>query len=87
MLTLDMCDSESPSTMAGIHVAEGLGIPYLRAFTMPWTSTSVYPHAFAANVDLGPTYNSLSYSLFDTVMWKATSGQVNKWRKNQLGSV
>lgn len=23
--------------MAGIHVAEALGIPYFRAFTMPWT--------------------------------------------------
>lgn len=68
---------ESPSTMAGIHVAEGLGeylcptclrlldqrcpremltatatsrkkgIPYFRAFTMPWTKTSAYPQAFS----------------------------------------
>lgn len=36
---------ESPSTMAGIHVAEALNIPYFRAFTMPWTTTSTYPHA------------------------------------------
>ena len=34
---------------------------------MPWTSTSTYPHAFAASVDLGPTYNQLSYSIFDNV--------------------
>ena len=38
---------ESPSAMAGIHVAEALGIPYFRAFTMPWTRTRAYPHAFA----------------------------------------
>lgn len=76
---------ESPSTMAGIHVAEALGIPYFRAFTMPWTTTSTYPQAFAAGVDLGPTYNQLSYTLYDSIIWKATAGQVNRWRKNELG--
>ncbi|KAK4704988.1 hypothetical protein P7C70_g1228, partial [Phenoliferia sp. Uapishka_3] len=75
---------ESPSTFAGIHVAEALGIPYFRAFTMPWTSTATYPQAFAASVDLGPTYNLLSYSIFDNVIWKAMSGQINRWRKNML---
>jgi sterol 3beta-glucosyltransferase len=34
---------ESPSAMAGIHIAERLQIPYFRAFTMPWTRTSAYP--------------------------------------------
>ena len=38
---------ESPSAMAGIHIAEALGIPYYRAFTMTWTRTRAYPHAFA----------------------------------------
>lgn len=76
---------ESPSTMAGIHVAEALGIPYFRAFTMPWTTTSTYPQAFAAGVDLGPTYNQLSYTLYDSIIWKATAGQVNRWRKHELG--
>ncbi|KAF8758997.1 the biosynthesis of sterol glucoside [Rhizoctonia solani] len=38
---------ESPSAMAGIHIAEALKIPYFRAFTMPWTRTRAYPHAFA----------------------------------------
>jgi hypothetical protein len=28
---------ESPSAMAGVHIAEALGIPYFRTFTMPWT--------------------------------------------------
>ncbi|KAM0787800.1 hypothetical protein ACM66B_003854 [Microbotryomycetes sp. NB124-2] len=76
---------ESPSTFAGIHVAEALQIPYMRAFTMPWTSTSAYPQAFAASVDLGAGYNLMSYSLFDSVIWKAMSGQVNRWRKHDLG--
>ena len=34
---------ESPSAMGGLHIAEGLGVPYFRAFTMPWTRTRAYP--------------------------------------------
>jgi hypothetical protein len=30
---------ESPSAMAGYHIAEALRIPYFRAFTMTWTRT------------------------------------------------
>ena len=30
---------ESPSAMAGYHIAEALHIPYFRAFTMTWTRT------------------------------------------------
>ena len=38
---------ESPSAMGGIHIADALEIPYFRAFTMTWTRTRAYPHAFA----------------------------------------
>lgn len=30
---------ESPSAMAGYHIAEALKIPYFRAFTMTWSRT------------------------------------------------
>ncbi len=77
---------ESPPTMAGIHVAEGLGIPYFRAFTMPWTKTSAYPQAFSVPaIEMGPSYNSSSYALFDQILWVATSGQINRWRKHMVG--
>lgn len=77
---------ESPSAMAGIHIAEALGIPYFRAFTMPWTRTRAYPHAFAVpEHKYGGAYNYLSYVMFDNVFWKGISGQVNKWRKRDLG--
>jgi sterol 3beta-glucosyltransferase len=33
--------------MSGYHIAEALKIPYFRAFTMVWTRTRAYPHAFA----------------------------------------
>ena len=77
---------ESPSAMAGIHIAEALGIPYFRAFTMPWTRTRAYPHAFAVpEHKYGGAYNYLSYVMFENVFWKGISGQVNKWRKRDLG--
>ncbi|OAP58917.1 hypothetical protein AYL99_06214 [Fonsecaea erecta] len=76
---------ESPSAMAGIHIAEALGIPYFRAFTMPWTRTRAYPHAFAVpEHKIGGAYNYYSYVMFDNVFWKAIAGQVNRWRKKEL---
>lgn len=76
---------ESPSTFGGIHVAEAIGCYYMRAFTMPWTRTSTYPQAFSVpNVDLGPQYNSMSYTVFDQVLWLASSGQINRWRRHML---
>ncbi|KAK1232385.1 Sterol 3-beta-glucosyltransferase [Marasmius sp. AFHP31] len=72
---------ESPSAMGGYHIAEALGIPYFRAFTMTWTRTRAYPHAFAVP-------ERKSYVMFDQVFWRAISGQINRWRRNvlQLGS-
>ncbi|EEP81957.1 hypothetical protein UREG_06822 [Uncinocarpus reesii 1704] len=76
---------ESPSAMAGIHIAEALNIPYFRAFTMPWSRTRAYPHAFAApDHYMGGAYNYMTYVMFDNIFWKAIAGQVNRWRKRQL---
>ncbi|KAI9793133.1 MAG: Sterol 3-beta-glucosyltransferase [Candelina submexicana] len=77
---------ESPSAMAGIHIAEALNVPYFRAFTMPWTRTRAYPHAFAVpEHKMGGAYNYITYVMFDNVFWKAIAGQVNRWRKKELG--
>ena len=77
---------ESPSAMAGIHIAEALAIPYYRAFTMPWTRTRAYPHAFAVpDHKMGGAYNYFSYVMFDNVFWRLMSGQVNRWRRKELG--
>ncbi|KIR31721.1 sterol 3beta-glucosyltransferase [Cryptococcus deuterogattii MMRL2647] len=76
---------ESPSAMAGIHIAEALKIPYFRAFTMPWTRTSAYPQAFLVpTFEMGPSFNYATYVLFDNIMWKATAPQINRWRKKYL---
>ncbi|PWN53812.1 UDP-Glycosyltransferase/glycogen phosphorylase [Violaceomyces palustris] len=77
---------ESPSAIAGIHVAEALQIPYYRAFTMPWTRTRAYPHAFAVpGSKAGGNYNYMSYVIFDQIFWRASAGQINRWRKHCLG--
>jgi sterol 3beta-glucosyltransferase len=77
---------ESPSAMAGVHIAEALKIPYFRAFTMPWTRTAAYPQAFMVPAfDMGPSFNYSTYVLFDNIMWRASSGQINRWRKKTLG--
>lgn len=77
---------ESPSAMAGIHIAEALRIPYFRGFTMPWTRTRAYPHAFAVPEHRrGGAYNYFTYVMFDNIFWKAIAGQVNRWRNNELG--
>ncbi|KAJ5132352.1 hypothetical protein N7448_006510 [Penicillium atrosanguineum] len=77
---------ESPSAMAGIHIAEALRIPYFRGFTMPWSRTRAYPHAFAVPENrMGGGYNKITYVMFDTVFWKAIAGQVNRWRNSELG--
>lgn len=77
---------ESPSTMAGIHIAEALEIPYFRAFTMPWTRTRAYPHAFSVLENkMGGGYNSITYITFDAIFWTAISGQINRWRRRELG--
>ncbi|KIH93347.1 sterol 3beta-glucosyltransferase [Sporothrix brasiliensis 5110] len=77
---------ESPSAMAGIHIAEKLQIPYFRAFTMPWTRTRAYPHAFLMpERRMGGAYNQFSYAMFENIFWRATAGQVNRWRNKTLG--
>ncbi|KAI0050659.1 glycosyltransferase family 1 protein, partial [Auriscalpium vulgare] len=77
---------ESPSAMAGFHIAEALRIPYFRAFTMTWSRTRAYPHAFAVpEHKMGGSYNYMTYVMFDQIFWRGTAGQINRWRRNTLG--
>ncbi|ORX88736.1 UDP-Glycosyltransferase/glycogen phosphorylase [Basidiobolus meristosporus CBS 931.73] len=77
---------ESPSAMAGVHIAEKLDVPFYSCFTMPWTRTRSYPHPFAVpDHHIGGSYNYMTYMLFDQVFWKGTGWQINRWRKKHLG--
>ncbi|KAG0316213.1 Sterol 3-beta-glucosyltransferase [Dissophora globulifera] len=76
---------ESPSAMAGIHIAEALDIPYFRAFPFPWTRTRAFPHPFAVSErNFGGGYNYMTHAIIEQVFWKGISGQINKWRRRQL---
>jgi sterol 3beta-glucosyltransferase len=71
--------------MAGLHIAEALKISYIRAFTMPWTRTHEYAHAFLSPpVEVTGSFNYSTYVLFDNIFWTAMSGQVNRWRRKSL---
>ncbi|CAE6528266.1 unnamed protein product [Rhizoctonia solani] len=77
---------QSPSAMAGAHIAEALKIPFFHAFTMPWTRTNDYPHAFMTPpVEISGSFNYSTYVVFDNVFWQATSSQINRWRRKYLG--
>ncbi|KAL4926840.1 UDP-glucose:sterol glycosyltransferase [Aspergillus undulatus] len=77
---------ESPSAMAGIHIAEALEIPYFRGFTMPWSRTRAYPHAFAVPKGhrKGGMYNYYTYVMFDMMFWAGIWYRVNNWRIKYL---
>lgn len=76
---------ESPVAMVGIHIAEALEVPYFRAFTMPWTKTKTYPHAFALHSSKrGGMYNWATYTIFENVLWSWPSWQINQWRRSVL---
>lgn len=67
-------------------MAEKLGIPFIRAFTMPWTRTTKYPHPFGVpERPLGASYNYMSHIMIEQIFWKGTSTQVNDWRRKTLG--
>jgi sterol 3beta-glucosyltransferase len=77
---------EAPNTMAGQHIAEALRIPIFRAFTMPWTKTRAYPHAFfVPEKKYGGTYNYMSHVMFQASYWSGVAGLVNAWRGTKLG--
>ena len=52
---------------------------------MPWTRTNAYPQAFMVPAfEMGPSFNYSTYVLFDNIIWRASSGQINRWRKKYL---
>lgn len=90
--TWDACQGtdvviESAVAMGGFHVAEKLGVPFFRAFTMPWTRTRDFPHPFASSDSVfggSSAYNSMTWVLSEGILWKGIQGQVNRFRKRHL---
>jgi UDP:flavonoid glycosyltransferase YjiC (YdhE family) len=77
----------NPPSYGHIHCAERLHIPLHMIFTMPWTSTSAYPHPLA-RLDPGehrPVHNFLSYGIADLLTWSGIGDLVNDFRQETLG--
>ena len=65
----------NPPSFAHIHCAQALGVPLHLMFTMPWTSTSAFPHPLA-NIELGSSplpkgvANHASYLVVEWMTWQ-----------------
>ncbi|RYP35088.1 hypothetical protein DL767_003993 [Monosporascus sp. MG133] len=76
----------NPPSFAHIHCSQALGVPLHLMFTMPWTSTSAFPHPLA-NIKMGGSHspagiaNYVSYSAVEFMTWQGLGDLVNSWRK------
>ncbi|KAE8145253.1 hypothetical protein BDV25DRAFT_133954 [Aspergillus avenaceus] len=74
----------NPPSFAHIHCAQALGIPLHLMFTMPWSSTSNYPHPLA-NLKYSGTSasfaNAVSYGVVDWMTWQGLGDVINDWRE------
>ncbi|OHF01558.1 hypothetical protein CORC01_03048 [Colletotrichum orchidophilum] len=75
----------NPPSFAHIHCAQALGIPVHIMFTMPWTSTTAFPHPLANLKNVGgdrSLANYISYGVVDHMTWQGLGDVINKWRKS-----
>lgn len=63
----------NPPSFAHVHCAQALGIPVHLMFTMPWSTTRVFPHPLAnlkpTCMDAG-TANWVSYGVVEWLTWQ-----------------
>ncbi|KAM5341552.1 hypothetical protein ACJ41O_014583 [Fusarium nematophilum] len=75
----------NPPSFAHIHCAQALGIPMHLMFTMPWSSTTAFPHPLAnlKHASSDPRLeNYISYSVVEWLTWQGLGDLVNKWRRS-----
>lgn len=76
----------NPPSFAHIHCAQALGIPVHLMFTMPWSSTRIFPHPlanFIGNVDINPALiNYASYGIVEFLTWQGLGDVINDFRKS-----
>ncbi len=80
----------NPETFACYDIAEKLGIPCYAACENPRHQTRVLPHLLFPHIHtptvprLEGTYNWLTYSLFDQLIWQSIRQPINQWRHETL---
>ncbi|KAI1458868.1 hypothetical protein F4805DRAFT_105724 [Annulohypoxylon moriforme] len=77
----------NPPSMAHIHCAEKLGIPFHMVFTMPWSPTHTFHHPLAAmqygQAEIGMA-NYLSFMMMELLTWQGLGDVINKFRTRTL---
>lgn len=77
----------NPLCMAGLSVAEKLGVPLRIMSTVPWTPTREFPHPLArvraASSGAGVA-NLVSYTVVETRLWNEYGRTVNHFRRQTL---
>lgn len=66
----------NPPSFAHVHCAQALGIPLHVMFTMPWSSTRVFPHPLANIKDAGSDPRLANYLSYGMVEWMTWQGYV-----------
>ncbi|CAH0475270.1 unnamed protein product [Peronospora belbahrii] len=76
----------NPVTYGHIHVAERLGVPLHIMFPQPWVPTTAFPHPLSNMPYTGKPkkVNYMSYKMVDLLMWQATEGMINAFRRDRL---
>lgn len=73
-----------PGCLVGYHIAEKLRVPFYPAFLQNVTRTRAFPSMLAPILPLGDSYNWLSYSLCDHLLWQTVRPYVNAVRRAVL---
>ncbi|KAI2466046.1 hypothetical protein F4781DRAFT_407000 [Annulohypoxylon bovei var. microspora] len=77
----------NPPSMAHVHCAEKLGIPFHMVFTMPWSPTHTFHHPLAAmqygQAEVGMA-NYLSFMMMELLTWQGLGDVINRFRTRTL---
>ncbi|CAF0872638.1 unnamed protein product [Adineta steineri] len=78
----------NPPSFGHIHCAQKLQIPLHIMFTMPWSPTTEFAHAFCKidhSKEPKEKLNLISYDLIETLTWSSLRDLVNAFRRDTLG--
>lgn len=68
----------NPPSFAHVHCAQALGVPLHMMFTMPWTSTSEFPHPLANLRTTSVDKKMANYLSYGIVQWMTWQGYVTE---------
>ena len=64
----------NPPSFAHVHCAEAMGIPVHLMFTMPWSSTTAFPHQLANLKNFGDDQRFANFASYHVVEWMTWQG-------------